>query len=817
MDAGTQRPGTDSLPRETVAQGGDAWRLTYRDWIPEQQPLREALCTLGNGYVATRGAAEDAAAGGVHYPGTYLAGGYNRLETEIAGRLVENEDLVNWPNWLSLSFRHDEGDWFATDRVELLSYRQELDLRVGTLVRVMRFRDAQGRETTLASRRLVHMGDPHLAVIEWELTPDNWDGVIHLQSALDGKVINDGVARYRDFHGKHLTFVDSGHAGEEGIYLLVETCQSGVRMAQAARSRVYLDGARAAADRAMEQESSFIAHTLDIECTRKRPIRVEKVVALYTSRDHAISEPRDEACRAVGRAPSFSELLTTHARTWHGLWHRCDIRLDGRPTDQLALRLHIFHLLQTVSINSIDLDVGVPARGLHGEAYRGHVFWDELYIFPFLNLRIPEVTRALLMYRYRRLPEARRAALAAGYRGALFPWQSGSNGREESQILHLNPRSGRWLPDHTSLQRHVNAAIAFNVWEYFQATGDRPFLAFHGAEIILEIAAFWASAATFNAERQRYELRGVVGPDEYHTAYPDRDDAGLDNNAYTNIMASWVITCALRVLDLLAEDRRAELLEALEITDDDLARWDDISRRMFVPFHEDGIISQFEGYEELKEFDWDSYLRRYGDIQRLDRILEAEGDAPNRYRAAKQADVLMLFYLFSTEELTALFGRLKYRFEPDMIRRNIEYYIPRTSHGSTLSRLVHSWVLARSDRERAWRWFQEALKSDLSDIQGGTTPEGIHLGAMAGTVDLVQRCYSGIELRDGILWLNPCLPDELNTIQSRIRYHGHWFSLTVDSTSMTLVFEKGWTATAKIGFRGDIYTLQRGDTRRFDL
>ncbi len=177
---------------------------------------------------------------------------------------------------------------------------------------------------------------------------------------------------------------------------------------------------------------------------------------------------------------------------------RCDIRLSDSDRPQMILRLHIFHLLQTVSRNSIDLDNGVPARGWHGEAYRGHVFWDELFIFPYLNLRIPNLTRSLLLYRYRRLNRARLAAEEEGVRGALYPWQSGSNGREETQQLPLNPKSGRWLPDHTHLQRHVNAAIAYNVWQYFKTTGDLEFLCNYGAEMILEIARFLANIATYN-------------------------------------------------------------------------------------------------------------------------------------------------------------------------------------------------------------------------------------------------------------------------------------------------------------------------------
>ena len=204
-----------------------------------------------------------------------------------------------------------------------------------------------------------------------------------------------------------------------------------------------------------------------------------------------------------------------------------------------------FHLLQAVSPNSNGLDVGVPARAWTGEAYQGHIFWDELFIFPPLNHRMPEITRSLLMYRYRRLGEARAAAESAGFRGAMFPWQSGSDGQEQTQQFNLNPRSERWVPDNSYRQRHVGSAIAYNVWQYYQVTGDLAFLSAHGAEMLLEIARFWASIASYDHDTDRYEIRGVMGPDEYHDGYPDRDEPGLDNNAYTNVMAAWVLARAL--------------------------------------------------------------------------------------------------------------------------------------------------------------------------------------------------------------------------------------------------------------------------------
>ena len=221
------------------------------------------------------------------------------------------------------------------------------------------------------------------------------------------------------------------------------------------------------------------------------------------------------------------------------------------------------------------------------------------------------------------------------------------------------------------------------------------------------------------------------------------------------------------MLSLLPASRAEALRERLGIGDDELAMWQDMSRRMFVPFHDDGIISQFEGYEDLEELDWDAYRAKYGNIQRLDRILRAEGDDPNRYKVTKQADTVMLFFLFRHEELREIFERLGYDYRADTATRNIAYYDRRTSHGSTLSFVTHAGVLAAIDPESSWERFLVALESDVEDIQGGTTKEGIHMGVMAGTLDLVQRGYAGTDVRDGVLCFDPRLPASSTACRSR--------------------------------------------------
>lgn len=793
------------------------WLLVYEGFDPERERLREALCTLGNGYFATRGAGSESEADTIHYPGTYFAGGYNRLKTKIAGRIIENEDLVNLPNWLPLNFRFEGGNWFSIRTVDLLSYHQELDLRQGLLFRTFRFQDAHGRWTTVTSRRFVHLGYHHLAGLELIITPENWSGTIHIRSALDGRIVNQGVARYQEFNNRHLNSLESSGVGEDGIYLAMETTQSHLRIAEAARTQLYCEGSLLSVAGHLIQEPGFVCHEWSVDIKERRPLLIEKIVALYNSRDHGISECGLEARQAIVRANRFSDLLKTHTQRWDRLWRRCDIVIKDGSESQLILRLHLFHLLQTVSPNSIDLDVGIPARGLNGEAYRGHVFWDELFIFSFLNLRIPDITQSLLLYRYRRLDQARWNAQEAGFHGAMYPWQSGSDGREESQTLHLNPQSGQWTPDNSRLQRHVNAAIAYNVWQYYQVTGDWEFLSFYGAEIILEIARFLSSLATYDRSLGRYVILNVMGPDEYHDRYPDKNEAGLNNNAYTNLMAVWVLCRALEILDMLSKERRTELREILNIQQDEVSLWEDISHKMFIPFHGGNIISQFDGYDQLKDFNWEQYREKYGNIHRLDRILAAEGDTTNRYKVSKQADVLMLFYLFSSDELRLLFKRLEYPFKYETIRENMMYYLSRTSHGSSLSRVVHSWVMARSDRERAWELFHEGLRVDVADTQVGTTPEGIHLGAMAGTVDLIQRAHTGIETRADTLYINPCLPPELKELSLCIFYRGHSLDISISRETLKVSSRPGTAQPISLGLKGKTRKLKAGNTTQVKL
>ena len=815
-DAGADVVVTDlgvmNLANRTTKPLDPNWVLVYDGFDPKDEPTREALCALANGYWGTRGSYPGTTADVTHYPGTYIAGLFNRLSTPIMGKTVETEHMVNTPDWTVMQVTPEAGSPLLPSSPELIEYRQELDMRRGLLTRVARYQDLHGRRTKVTTRQFQSMAGVQLAALEMTIEAENWSGSLNVRSIIEGRVANRNVAADRELAGTHLEAVDSREIDGETVLLETMTNQSEVRLALATRTSVMTNGSTNPMRRPVYEGDLVAGHDISLHVETGKTVRLEKLAAISNSHDQAISTVSESAVNRVQRSSRFRTMLTYHEEMWGVLWHRFAVSIGTRNArQQMALNLHTFHVLQTAFGARLDLDAGVAARGLHGEGYRGHLFWDEMFIYPMLTLRRPEITRGLLMYRFRRLGEARAMAREEGLAGAMFPWQSGSSGREETPTELWNPRSAMWMPDNSHRQRHVSLAIAYSVLQYVEITQDYTFLSDYGAEILVEVSRFFVSLTEYDADADRFDLVGVMGPDEYHDGYPDTPGSGVRNNAYTNVLTSWVLLHTARLVREL-DGRDDPLSEWLDIFEDELDTWEHIARRLRIPFHEDGVISQFEGYEDLQEFDWDDYKQRYGNIGRLDLILQSEGDTTNRYKLSKQADVLMLCYLFSSSELIETLGHMGYPVSIEDFRNTVEYYLARSSHGSTLSRLVHGWVAARFDRSSSWDLFKEALEADLADTQGGTTREGIHLGAMAGTVDMVLRCYAGVETRADALWLHPLLPDELPEARFRMRYRNQPILVHMNHEEVTLTLSEGSAEPIDVNVEGTPKSLSPGET-----
>jgi len=801
------------------------WALEYFKFEPGQEKLREALCTLGNGYLGTRGAFNEVAASRIHYPGTYLAGVYNKLESDIAGKTISNEDLVNCPNWLSLTFKTAKNqEWFIPSLNHIVSYYQKLDLKEACLIRNYRIQEDSGEITTIKTRRITHMGNKHIVAQEYTIIPENYDGELTIRSAIDGNIENKGVERYSELNSLHLSTGTTGNFSENGIYLTAVTNQSKIEIAMASTTRI-LNNWKEIKPISIntKKEKKIISQEFKIRVKRKEKYVIEKVVAIYTSQDKETEDPLKDAIALVKKSPDFSSLFDSHREAWSNLWDLFDVETKGHTFSQKTLRLHIFHLLQTASTHNFELDVGIPARGLSGEAYRGHIFWDEIFILPLYNFRLPEITESTLLYRYHRLEQARKYARENGYQGAMFPWQSSSTGEEETQIIHLNPKSGKWGPDYSRNQRHVSFAIAYCIWEHWRIAQDCDFMLNYGAELFLSIAQFAASLSYFDPKDHRYHTKGLMGPDEFHEKLPGAIEAGFKDNTYSNILIVWTLQRALEILSsILPAKQKESILKKLKIADGELGTWSEITRKMNIIVDKQGIISQFDGYFSLQELNWKAYKRKYGNIQRMDRILKAEGKSTNDYKVAKQADTLMLPYLFSPSELESIFHQLGYQFNKKILKNNYDYYVQRTSHGSTLSKVVHCYlsdILGKS--RQSWKWYCEVLNSDINDIQGGTTPEGIHTGVMGGSINIAMKRYAGVDVISGIINIDPALPKKWKYIKFKIKYNEILYSLVIERYKIIVTLSTTKLVSTdyqeKIKIRKREYLLDMNKTYTFYL
>ncbi|GAB6091922.1 glycoside hydrolase family 65 protein [Furfurilactobacillus curtus] len=770
------------------------WHLDYYgEYAAKRNYGQEAMLTIGNGYFGLRGAYLAANADQDNYPGLYVAGLYNQLTTDIAGRDVINEDLVNLPNAQYLSFSLDQQEPFTIKHENISDIYRSLDLHTGVLTTTMLVSLPTGHLLKICEQRVADMHQWHRFVLHYEVTPMNFEGPITIFSRIDGSVVNANVDRYKAFKSRHFDITETTINGQDAT-LGGQTKASKVNFVIGTRltsQELTADSPanESVTDDILEQSFTFKAQT-------GTTYVIEKTIAINTSLE--TDGNLNDAVTSELAQTSFNDVVTANQRFWERVWHDSDIQIDGDLTAQKLTRVNIYHLFVSASPNSNPhLDASVGARGLHGEAYRGHVFWDELFVLPFYTLHTPDLTKQLLLYRYHRLAAAKKNAQLEGYEGAMYPWQSAQYGDEQSQFVHFNPDSGKFDPDNSRLQRHVSLAVAYNIWLYFHSTNDLDFLKTYGLEMLFEIAHFWSSKAVKNEATGRFDIKNVMGPDEFHENYPNADEPGLTNNAYTNIMVSWLFTTLMDLKKQVDQKTWTALTKKTGLTSTDFTRFDEIAHQLSLDINKDGIIGQFEGYFKLPTLDFEKYRKKYGNISRIDRLLKAEDKSPDSYQVAKQADALMAYYNLSFNTIDNILKQLDYQLPKGALTRNIEYYLARTTHGSTLSRIVYSVLsLITGNMDQSFAFFNTALRSDYYDIQGGTTAEGIHLGVMGAVLLLEMRNYGGVTEFDDVLSITPHLPERWHRLAFREQFKGINYSFSFTHAEMTITADK--EATVKV-------------------
>lgn len=766
----------------------DNWSITYHEYEPAKEKSRESLLAVGNGYFGNRGAMEEVRADEKHYPGTYIAGLYNRLESPVGDRMIENEDFVNTPNWTLVEFKIEDGEWWDYKTAEFESYKKHLCLKTGLFTKEFIVKATDGKRFKIASKRMASMANQHAGAQQYVFMPLNFSGKVHFRIGIDGNIENRGVNRYNSLNQKHIN-VTSGEAFDNILQLTAETTQSKIKISQSIRHQASMNGDSQHFPFTAAREGNAVYAYYEADVKENVCFKIEKILSIFSS--NVVSDAKRASLEHLGTLASFDMLFNESKKKWEEIWNEIDIKVDGDRLSQKLLRLHSYHMMLSASEFNVNLDASVTARGLHGEAYRGHIFWDELFILPFYNIHYPEVSKSLLMYRYRRLAKAREYAKEHGYQGAMFPWQSGSDGREETQTVHLNPLTGHWGEDNSSLQRHVSLAIAYDIYQYLVATNDMKFFDEFGAEMYLDICRFWASKAKKDEATGKYSIDKVMGPDEFHEMYPEAEQGGLKDNAYTNIMVAWMLGKVKELTSIMDCTAEENVLLKLQISFQEMLHWDDIASNLNIVINEDGIISQYDGYFDLKELDWDFFRSKYGNVYRMDRLLKAEGKSADDYKVAKQADTLMTFFNLDKQVVDEILAKLGYELPKDYLEKNLDYYLARTSHGSSLSRVVHAQLAnIINDEKLSWELYEDALGSDYIDIQGGTTGEGIHTGVMASTVMVALTNYAGVNLNQSVLQINPKLPKHWNSIQFNMVFNGVKYQFNISKTEIEVTANK---------------------------
>ncbi len=783
-----------------------ARQIEFDDYDLPDEARRESLMGLGNGVLFVRACAPEAAFArraadrAQHYAGLYFAGGYNRAGRFINGEAVQITSLVNLPDPFALSFRPEGAhDWFALDDVQLLHYRHRLDLDAGVAEREMRVRDDAGRETLLHETRCVSLVDADAVLLHWRLVPCNWSGALELRSLLRTTAANAKLARTRAYEGRHLE-VQPVPATGGGVAVCANTTDGTRRFRIESRLSCVVDAGGG--------DAQPVAIRVEVDKPRQALAQHARVRAVQGQALDIELQVHVRADEAAGRATAVERaaLLASQRQAWRALWDRLEFDTPGDDTLARSARAGAFHLLQAASPLTSERDTGLPARGWQ-EGYFGHVFWDELLAFPFYDLRFPAISRALLAYRHRRLGAARTAALRSGWRGAMFPWRSATTGEEETPAFQWIPPARQWKPDHTHLQHHIGSAIAFNAWRHHLATGDARLLAGETGELLIEIARFWASRVHKN-EDGRYDILGVIGPDEYHDAWPGAEQPGLDNNSYTNLMAAETLRCASELPRHMEACDWLRLCHQCDVRAGEVDGWDQVSRRLRVCLIGDGVLAQFDGFDRLEPAER-APLPPDGQHEREDWWLLARGDDVNRYQITKQADVLMLFYLLGVDATRALLDRLGVPLSAGWHERTVRHYLDRVSHESSLSHVVCAGALAEIDTAESWHYYRQALATDLERKPEGSTHEGVHLGAMAGAWDVLQRFYLGLWPQSDGLLLRPHLPDGLDDVRMALQWHGQRIGVRLSGSALTLRHEDGGQALV-LRHAGEMLRLEPG-------
>ena len=768
-----------------------SWIIEETSFYEKYTGKCEAIFTQGNGYLGLRNSLEERYVDTVR--GMFITGTFNKASKEEATELPNVSDIVNMEIELN-------GERFSMTEDNLKEYSRTLNLYTGETCRNVLWEGKNGDVVQLSFHRFVSYKNVHVIGAYVEIKPVNCDVKATVVSGINAQVTNNGA--------QHLTEVSKRAFDEKYLQMGMVTTESEVAIAVSTVHDVFLDGEKTeeTAYKIVDDRRKILAK-IQLDIPKGETARVEKISTVHSSRDLEYTgsgkEPDKETVYANGlenlkeaECKGYRTLLQESREVWEAIWKKQDIVIDSREDDaQLAVRFALYHL--QIMVRKEDNRVGIGAKALSGEGYKGHSFWDtETFIFPYFQMAEPETARTLLEFRYKGLYGARKKAIENGYKGAMYPWEAAwvSDGEVTPYVIGVNVHTGEPMICLTGvIEQHITSDIIFALWQYYAATDDQDFMDRYGYEMTIETARFWNSRLEWIEENNRYEIRDVIGPDEYKEH--------VDNNAYTNYMAHENMRLAAQVIACIRDEKKdiygkmQKLMQeegtSLEQLEEELK---DKMKKLYLPQPDEktGIIPQFDGYFDLKEID----LSVYKNASVVGTIFhDYSGEDVQKMQAGKQADIVELLY--QMEDITT----------PDNKAKNYVYYEARTLHDSSLSKAIHSITACDLGMDKeAYEMFMSAALTDLGQ-EMKSSDAGIHSANMGGVWQDVVMGFGGVRIHDGHLRIRPNCPKQWEKFTYPIYWKGNKLDVTVCKDGVEVINE-GTAFMAEI--MGQMVTVEKG-------
>ncbi len=752
------------------------WLVSEPAFDTLSQGKCEAIMSLGNGYMGIRSATEESYVGQVR--NCFVAGTFNRFDKN------EVTELPNAADVAALDIYIDK-ELFSLEKGEIRDYHRTLNLKTGELEREFEWTSPKGKIFKFQFRRFVSFTELHNLAAKITITPLNRDAEIKIVSGINGQMCNSGSQHFQE--GERRVF------DRQFVRMTQKTTKSDITFVHHTCHHVESPDETVASSFAMERRKVYMIYEFSVR--KGVPVSTEKFSNVYTSRDRDTSQLTPDELKEYALAmlkkqgqAGYESLLEDSVKGWAKYWSRIDIQIESEhPFDQLAIRFAQYHLL--VMTPKHDNRYGIGAKGLSGEGYKGHSFWDsEIFILPFFTFSLPEVARSLLEYRYNSLKGAREKARENGYKGAMYPWESAwlDDGEVTPAWGEADIVTGEAQKIWTGLiEIHISSDIAYAVWQYYKATGDMEFMKESGFEILFDTAIFWGSRLE-PSEDGTYHINKVIGPDEYKEH--------INNDAYTNYMAHWCMENAIAQYHGLKEEDPvtfARLNQKLQLNEEIETIQSKFDRIYLPEPNEDNIIAQEDTYLQKEIIDLSKYKKQaqVGSIFKDYNI-----DQINQIQVTKQASVVMLVYV------------LEDKFNDAIKLANFKYYEPKTLHDSSLSLSTHAVVAADvDDLNLSYELFRRASEIDLGPNKK-SSDQGVHAASLGGIWQIVVCGFGGLRMAGGKLRINPKLPQKVKSIHYPLSWKGNPMKVIVSRGS--LVIENKGDNPVEVTVRNKEYSVK---------